>query len=258
MQTVLSIEPYRYWPDSLTSTAHSALGILPQFADSRQDSLRSHAACSGMEDETHKPWRWDFGKGNIFRSDSSAVGLSSIKFVIFLSNFSETVSPEGALNWKVLHVLTTKGIQWQVDSLSLIPVSMILGRKSVRCKACRPQINRALCSAIHFGTSERNSDCLKECHDVCCNVTWLVCISKHTGSEQIFTVGLGLVYSINWNPHAATNSDNIAKRFWSYLLSRPCHHWEEFTKRTTYDSSKHRLKIIHCSVDNRSTCTCSH
>jgi hypothetical protein len=39
------------------------------------------------------------------------------------------------------------------------------------------------------------------------------CISKRTGSEEIFTTGLELVYSINWNPHAAANSDNTAKRF---------------------------------------------
>jgi hypothetical protein len=29
----------------------------------------------------------------------------------------------------------------------------------------------------------------------------------------MFTIGLEGVYSINWNPHAATNSDNTAKLF---------------------------------------------
>jgi hypothetical protein len=38
-------------------------------------------------------------------------------------------------------------------------------------------------------------------------------ISKRTGSEVMFTVGLEVVYSINWNPRAATNSDNTAKLF---------------------------------------------
>jgi hypothetical protein len=39
-------------------------------------------------------------------------------------------------------------------------------------------------------------------------------VSKRTGSEEIFTIGLAVVYSINWNRHAATNSDNTAKRFY--------------------------------------------
>jgi len=38
-------------------------------------------------------------------------------------------------------------------------------------------------------------------------------ISKHTGSEEIFTIELEVVYSINWNPHAVTNSDITAKLF---------------------------------------------
>jgi hypothetical protein len=33
-------------------------------------------------------------------------------------------------------------------------------------------------------------------------------ISKRTVSEETFTIGLEVVYT-NWNPHAATNSDNI-------------------------------------------------
>ena len=56
-----------------------------------------------------------------------------------------------------------------VDSLSLTPPSAMLGLKSVRCKTCQPRINRTLCSVIYFGTSERNSGCIKESHDEYCN-----------------------------------------------------------------------------------------
>jgi hypothetical protein len=39
---------------------------------------------------------------------------------------------------------------------------------------CKPRINRALCSIIYMGTSERNSECKKESYDKYCNFSWLV------------------------------------------------------------------------------------
>jgi hypothetical protein len=123
-----------------------------------------------------------------------------------------------------------------------------------------------------LGTSERNPECIRESYDEYCNFSWLVAIdcgiSKRTGSEEMFTIGLEVVYSINWNPRAATNSDNTAKLFFLIIYSGDlvtagknsimeqlvrikCVRVPSVRSFHIFPN-KHSLKTIRCSVNNDS------